>query len=153
MNAVARRVASRLVSNFLQRFVRTVAGEEVSALRVQLTGGALVLLDLDLNLAGTAHARDVLTAAAARLTACGAALTPAGGVVVQRAYAAELRITVPWGALATEPLEVRRCPHQRLAVASPDVDRALRRWRCTAWRLCSSAKIARATRPTQRRVT
>ncbi len=149
MNAVARRVASRLVSNFLQRFVRTVAGEEVSALRVQLTGGALVLLDLDLNLAGTAHARDAACCRSKQLTACGAALIPAGGVVVQRAYAAELRITVPWGALATEPLEVRRCRTSGLRRRHLTSTERLRRWRCTAWRLCSSARPTR----TRRRVT
>jgi hypothetical protein len=74
------------VSQFLSRFVHTVAGEEVSRLRVALTGSALVLNDLDLNLA---------------------AFIPAGRVSVQRAYAAELRVTVPWGSLSTDPLEVR----------------------------------------------
>jgi hypothetical protein len=149
VNAVAARVASQLVSRFLRRFVRKVAGEEVAALRVALTGGALVLRDLDLNLSGT-HAQLLLAACAARRpTACsdsevsrarllhcsGAELIPAGSVTVTRAYAAELRVVVPWGTLATDPLEVRvrtrlglqLCPSCHGCVVSR------RRWRCTVW--------------------
>lgn len=113
VNAVAARVASRIVSRFLQRFVRTAAGEDVAALRVALTDGALVLTDVDLNLAGARTCAALHWACGARdaprATVCSvsAALLPAGRVSVQRAYAAELRVSVPWGTIATDPVEAR----------------------------------------------
>ena len=106
---MSERVASRIVSRFLQRFVRTVEGEEVAAVRVALQQGALVLHNLDLNLSGAWP--ELFAATAPRRLTAGAsrkAFVPAGGATtVERAFAQELRISVPWSSLGTDPLEVR----------------------------------------------
>ena len=80
-----------LVNRLLARFVVSAEGESGSALRVSLSsGGSVVLHRLELNL-------DPLLG---RLP-----------VRVKRAYAGQLQISVPWTALATQPIQVRclRC--------------------------------------------
>lgn len=70
----------------LQRFIKSAAGERASDLRVSLSGGSLVLANLELN----------LDALLGRLP-----------LRVERAYARQLRVTVPWTALATQPIQAR----------------------------------------------
>ena len=75
-----------LVRRLLQRFIKSAAGERASDLRVSLSGGSLVLANLELN----------LDALLGRLP-----------LRVERAYARQLRVTVPWTALATQPIQAR----------------------------------------------
>ncbi len=70
----------------LQRFIKSAAGERASDLRVSLSGGSLLLTNLELN----------LDALVGRLP-----------LRVERAYARQLRVTVPWTALATQPIQAR----------------------------------------------
>ncbi|KAK9844032.1 hypothetical protein WJX81_002459 [Elliptochloris bilobata] len=74
-----------VVTRLLQRFIKSAAGERASDLRVSLSGGSLVLANLELN----------LESLLGRLP-----------LQVERAYARQLRITVPWTALATQPIQV-----------------------------------------------
>ena len=75
-----------LERRLLQRFIKSAAGERASDLRVSLSGGSLVLANLELN----------LDALLRRLP-----------LRVERAYARQLRVTVPWTALATQPIQAR----------------------------------------------
>jgi len=63
-----------------------VDGQSTSALRVSLDAGALVLKNVQLKL-------DALAPLSQRLA-------------VERAFAAELRVVIPWASLASEPLQV-----------------------------------------------
>lgn len=75
-----------LVNRLLARFVVSAGGESGSALRVSLSaGGTVVLHRLELN----------LEPLLGRLP-----------VRVKRAYAQQLQISVPWTALATQPIQV-----------------------------------------------
>ena len=79
-----------VVNRLLARFVVYASGEAGADLRVSLSaGGTLVLHRLELNL-------DPLLG---RLP-----------VRVKRAFARQLRISVPWTALTTQPIQARRCP-------------------------------------------
>ncbi len=84
--------ALRSTRRLLQRFIRSAAGERASDLRVSLSGGSLLLTNLELNLDS---------------------LLGHLPVQVERAYARQLRISVPWTALATQPIQAHRrsaCP-------------------------------------------
>jgi hypothetical protein len=70
----------------LQRFIKSAAGERASDLRVSLSGGSLLLTNPELN----------LDALVGRLP-----------LRVERAYARQVRVTVPWTALATQPIQAR----------------------------------------------
>lgn len=74
-----------VVNKLLRRYIKSAEGRSGSSLRVSLSGGSVVLHNLELNL-------DPLL----------------GGlpVKVERAFARQLRLVIPWTALATQPIQV-----------------------------------------------
>jgi hypothetical protein len=83
---LANAALARLLARMLRRFVRSVDGKSAATLRVALDSNALVLKNVEFNL-------DALS-------------PPEAPLSVKRAFAAELRIVIPWATLATEPLQV-----------------------------------------------
>lgn len=97
-----------LVYRLLARFVVSAGGESGSTLRVSLSaGGTVVLKSLELNL-------DPLLG---RLP-----------LRVKRAYAQQLQISIPWTALATQPIQVCfLCAKPQLEWLNP---RVIAPWGC-----------------------
>lgn len=73
-----------VVNQLLKRFVKSAEGRSGSSLRVSLSGGSVVLHNLELN----------LDQALQNLP-----------VTVERAFARELKIVIPWTSLATQPIQ------------------------------------------------
>ena len=99
----------------LQRFIKSAAGERASDLRVSLSGGSLVLANLELN----------LDALLGRLP-----------LRVERAYARQLRVTVPWTALATQAIQARPGGRPCCSQMPPSTPQAMSSWR--GGRVCCS---------------
>ena len=73
-----------VVNRMLKRFVKSAEGRSGSSLRVSLSGGSVVLHNLELNLEPFLQNLPV---------------------TVERAFARELKIRIPWASLATQPIQ------------------------------------------------
>ena len=74
-----------VVSRLLRRFIKSADGQASSNLRVSLSRGSVVLQNLELDLDELLHKLPVR---------------------VERAFARQLRIVIPWTSLATQPIQV-----------------------------------------------
>ena len=74
-----------MVSRLLRRFIKSADGQASSNLRVSLSRGSVVLQNLELDLDELLHKLPVR---------------------VERAFARQLRIVIPWTSLATQPIQV-----------------------------------------------
>ncbi|KAK9830052.1 hypothetical protein WJX72_009438 [[Myrmecia] bisecta] len=74
-----------IVTRLLRSFIKSAAGEAGSDLRVSLSGGSVLLHNLELNLEPVVKN------------------LPIG---VQRAFARQLKVVIPWTSLATQPIQV-----------------------------------------------
>ena len=90
METVLTAVATRLLKKFVKR--TDGQGED---LRVRLTNGAVVLHNLELNLAALGLGGESTTTTSS-----------SGRIAVRRAFAKELSLTIPWTALSTGEVEV-----------------------------------------------
>lgn len=75
-----------VVNKLLKRFVKSAEGRSGSSLRVALSGGSVLLHNLELNLEP---------------------LLQNFPVTVERAFARQLKLVIPWTALATQPIQAR----------------------------------------------
>ena len=80
------RLLTPIVSRLLSRFVKSAAGRDGSNLRASLSGGKVVLHNLELNLTS---------------------LFEGLPVTVDRAFAMQLTINIPWTSLGSQPIQVR----------------------------------------------
>ena len=74
-----------VVNRILKRIIKSAEGRSGLNLRVSLSGGSVVLHNLELNLEP---------------------LLQNLPVNVERAFARELKIVIPWTSLATQPIQV-----------------------------------------------
>ena len=74
-----------VVNKLLRRYIKSAEGRSGSSLRVSLSGGSVVLHNLELNLETLLHGLPV---------------------TVERAFARQLRLVIPWTSLATQPIQV-----------------------------------------------
>lgn len=74
-----------VVSRLLRRFIKSADGQASSNLRVSLSRGSVVLQNLELDFDELLHKLPVR---------------------VERAFARQLRIVIPWTSLATQPIQV-----------------------------------------------
>ena len=74
-----------VVSRLLRRFIKSADGQASSNLRVSLSRGSVVLHNLELDLDELLHKLPLR---------------------VERAFARQLRIVIPWTSLATQPIQV-----------------------------------------------
>jgi hypothetical protein len=126
-SAVAGRVAASLVSRVLQRFVKKVGGEDIGTLRVKLDGSSLTLRDLDLNVDGALCLQACQFCTVDLIALSSIAVVPSGSssVVVDRAFASELTVTVPWSRLGSDPLGIAiHDVHIVLSLRSADAGQA-----------------------------
>ena len=75
-----------VVNKILKRFIKSAEGRSGSSLRVSLSGDSVVLHNLELNLEPLLHNLPV---------------------AVERAFARQLKLVIPWTSLATQPIQVR----------------------------------------------
>ncbi len=75
-----------VVNKILKRFIKSAEGRSGSSLRVSLSGDSVVLHNLELNLEPLLHNLPV---------------------TVERAFARQLKLVIPWTSLATQPIQVR----------------------------------------------
>lgn len=80
------RLLTPIVSRLLSRFVKSAAGKDGSDLRASLSGGKVVLYNLELDLG---------------------ALFEGLPVVVDRAFAKQLTVSIPWTSLGSQPILVQ----------------------------------------------
>ncbi|KAK3255667.1 hypothetical protein CYMTET_35163 [Cymbomonas tetramitiformis] len=80
------RLLTSVVTRCIKRFIKVVDGEDTSNLRVGISGGSVILRNLELRLDEFVE----------RLP-----------VSVDRAFARELHIKIPWTRIASEPIEIR----------------------------------------------
>ena len=85
------RILTPVVSRLLSRFIKSAAGKDGSDLRASLSGGKVVLYNLELNLMSLFEGLPVL---------------------VERAFAKQLTISIPWTSLGAQPIQVHGVPHQ-----------------------------------------
>jgi len=88
-----------VVNKILKRFIKSAEGRSGSSLRVSLSGDSVVLHNLELNLEPLLHNLPV---------------------TVERAFARQLKLVIPWTSLATQPIQVSNrggCvwPHDHLS--------------------------------------
>ena len=74
-----------VVNKLLRRYIKSAEGRSGSSLRVSLSGGSVVLHNIELNL-------DTLLRGLP--------------VTVERAFARQLKLVIPWTSLATQPIQV-----------------------------------------------
>ncbi len=74
-----------VVNKILKRFIKSAEGRSGSSLRVSLSGDSVVLHNLELNLEPLLHNLPV---------------------TVERAFARQLKLVIPWTSLATQPIQV-----------------------------------------------
>ena len=79
-----------LVGRLLSRFVKSAAGNDGSDLRTSLQGGNVSLHNLELNLDSFLHKLPV---------------------AVERAFAKQLTVSIPWTRLNSQPIEVVPLSH------------------------------------------
>ena len=102
-----------VVSRLLRRFIKSADGQASSNLRVSLSRGSVVLQNLELDLDELLHKLPVK---------------------VERAFARQLRIVIPWTSLATQPIQVALdMAHRKLSFVT-EASRA-----CQGMSLLSSA--------------
>ena len=85
------RLLTPIVSRLLSRFVKSAAGKDGSDLRASLSGGKVVLYNLELDLMSLFEGLPVL---------------------VERAFAKQLTVSIPWTSLGAQPIQVHGVPHQ-----------------------------------------
>lgn len=85
------RLLTPIVSRLLSRFVKSAAGKDRSDLRASLSGGKVVLYNLELDLMSLFEGLPVL---------------------VERAFAKQLTVSIPWTSLGAQPIQVHGVPHQ-----------------------------------------
>ncbi len=81
------RLLTPIVSKLLSRFVKSAAGKDGSDLRASLSGGKVVLYNLELDLMS---------------------LFEGLPVAVDRAFAKRLTVSIPWTSLGSQPIQVYR---------------------------------------------
>lgn len=74
-----------VVTKLLKRFIKSAEGRSSSSLRVSLSGGSVLLHNLELNLEPVLQDLPV---------------------TIERAFARQLRLVIPWTSLATQPIQV-----------------------------------------------
>lgn len=84
-----------VVNRLLKRFVKSAEGRSGSSLRVSLSGGSVVLHNLELNLEP---------------------LLQNLPITVERAFARELKIRIPWASLATQPIQAMTRMHSTAGI-------------------------------------
>lgn len=80
-----------LVGRLLSRFVKSAAGSDGSDLRASLQGGNVSLHNLELNLDSLLHKLPL---------------------AVERAFAMQLTVSIPWTRLNSQPIEVVLVSHR-----------------------------------------